>query len=204
MLPYISGEPPPKRQRVAQNGGPETMAICWEQTSNVPNTYPNTSASLTLSQFGQYNLTEPLGIATNPDPANSWITPNSLQTCPLAQQYNQCQIPPVAFDTFQNYGTPMNCYVPSVALFSPHASMAFMYPPGHPLPLAQTMSSMTSQASNISNVTLVNSQDVLVGQIGATKPHGNDISQDLAAATTLASPAIDPDETVCFGVVSWP
>lgn len=183
MLPHFSGEPPSKRQRVAKNGGPETMAMCWEQTRSVQNTYPDGSASLSSSQFGQYSLTQPLAITTNPD-----------------QLHNQYQISPVAFDTSQNYGAPTNSYVPSVASSPSHASMAFTYQPRHPLPLAQTMSSMTSQASNISNLTPVNKQDILIDQIEATISHGNEISHDLVTAP----PTVDPDETVCFGVVSRP
>ncbi|RYP60974.1 hypothetical protein DL769_007911 [Monosporascus sp. CRB-8-3] len=179
------------------------MPIWWEQTNNVPNTHPNAYASLTFSQFGQYNLTESLGIATNPDPANYWMTPNSLQTCLpyTTQQYNQCQTSPVPFDTFQNYGAHTNRYVPSTAPFPAHASMAFMRPPRHPLPLAQTIFPMSLPVSNASNVTPGDKQDPLVDQVGATTPHGNEIPQDREAATILAPHNIDPDETVCFGVL---
>lgn len=204
MLPSSSGEPAPKRQRVAQNDGPEKMAMCWVQPSTAPGLHQNTSASLSSSQLGQHHLAELLRVSTNPDAANPWTMPNSFQQWPWYndQLCSQYHVLPEVFDPLPSYEAPTNFDVPSVASFSSDASMAFMYPLEHSLSVAQMMSSTTLQVSNMSNVTPVNNQDILVDQVEPTISHGYEISQDPVAAATLAPPTIHPDETVCFGVVS--
>jgi hypothetical protein len=190
---------------MTQNGSREIMAMGWEQTNDVPNTYPNTSAALTSSQSRQYSLTNPLSIATILSPDSSWTMNDSLQTCPPynPEQCNQSPFLQIGFDAFQI--APTISYVPSMEPSSHHAPIAFASPPGLFVPPAETMSPMTVQGSYICNVAPpINKHDVVVNQIGATIAQDNEISQGLVAATALGTPTIDPDETVCFGVVSRP
>ncbi|RYP64438.1 hypothetical protein DL771_008754 [Monosporascus sp. 5C6A] len=60
---------------------------------------------------------------------------------------------------------------------------------------------MSLPVSNASNDTPGDKQDLLTDQVRATTPHDNEIPQDREAATILAPHNIDPDETVCFGVL---
>jgi len=211
-MPYrdFSGEPPPKRQRVVLNDNPETSATTLGQPNHLPiiypNTFPDAFTSQTLSHFGQYNPAGFIDFTGNPNPLNSWMTLNSSQTGgpPYdAWQYSQSLISSEAFNVHQDLGALTNCYMPPVASFPSHASTEFI-PLGHSLPLAQTMNSMTLQMPTCLTSNPIDNPDVLTVQYGAVNPHSNGVSQHPTIATALAPPTIDPDEIVCFGVVSQP
>lgn len=190
---------------MAQDGSQETTAIGWEQSPRVPNTYPNPSSSATSGQFRQYGPAEPLGVAMNPGLAGPWTTSNSLQLYPPydKQFHNHDRMSPVCFNAFRNYSAPMDFYPPPVLSFLSGGSTALAYPPEYPFPLDNTMSLAALQVPSTYGGTFLNSQDIR-NQNRQSISNDIGILQNQVTATDLGLFHIDPDETVCYGVVSQP
>ena len=206
MQSSSSGGRASKRKRVVENDDPETTAMCWEKTTKVPNGGPaNTNDPLTSSRFGQHSHIEPREGASQPSPTDPWARSDPFQRHENHRNalYNRDYPRPVsvASDLFPNRSIPTNAYVPPMASFSRDLSKNTICPRNQDVPLVQARSSTRMQISNIIDTTPVHHQEDLAEPAKREVLQCNEIHQYPLDAIPMSSPAIEPAETVCVGVV---